>query len=52
VEVEGTALVAETAAPLEFHQAVPRAAQQAGTRLYGIEGLDEDLESVFRYLVS
>lgn len=52
VGVEGDALVVETSAPLEFHRAVPRAAQQAGTRLYGIEGLDEDLESVFKYLVN
>jgi ABC-2 type transport system ATP-binding protein len=52
VSVESDALVAETAAPLEFHHTVPRAAQAAEARLYGIEGLDEDLESVFRYLVS
>jgi hypothetical protein len=52
VQVERDALVVETAAPLEFHRAVPRAAQQADTHLLGIEGLDEDLESVFRYLVS
>ncbi len=52
VHVEDGALVAETSAPLEFHQAVPRAAQQAGARVFGIEGLDEDLESVFRYLMS
>ncbi len=45
-------IIAETTAPLEFHAEVPRAAQQAGARLFGIEGLDEDLESVFRYLVS
>jgi ABC-2 type transport system ATP-binding protein len=52
VQVERDALVVETAAPLEFHRAVPRAAQQADAHLLGIEGLDEDLESVFRYLVS
>lgn len=52
VNIEAAALVIETAAPLEFHRAVPSAAQQANARLYGIEGLDEDLESVFRYLVS
>ena len=52
VTLEEDALVVETAAPLEFHHAVPRAAQRAGVRLYGIEGLDEDLESVFRYLVT
>ncbi len=52
IHIENNALVAETALPLDFHQAVPLAAQQVKARLYGIEGLDEDLESVFRYLVS
>jgi ABC-2 type transport system ATP-binding protein len=55
VEVEddsSRALVAETSAPLEFHQAVSSRAQAAQVRVYGIEGLDEDLESVFRYLMS
>jgi ABC-2 type transport system ATP-binding protein len=52
VALEAQALVVETTAPLAFHQAVPRAAQQANIRLYAIEGLDEDLETVFRYLVS
>ena len=52
IDVERNALVVETTQPVEFHHAVPWAAQQIGARLYGIEGLDEDLESVFRYLVS
>jgi ABC-2 type transport system ATP-binding protein len=52
IHVEEDAAVIETAAPLEFHLAVPQAAQKAGAHLYAIEGLDEDLESVFRYLVS
>ena len=52
VRVESDGFVVETDAPLEFHRAVPRVAQQADTHLIGIEGLDEDLESVFRYLVS
>src|SRR5215469_4503821 len=52
VQVEDEAIIVETAAPLEFHLAVPQAAQSAGAHLSGIEGLDEDLESVFRYLVS
>lgn len=51
LQVEDGSIVVETAAPLEFHRSVPRVAQEAGARLYGIEGLDEDLESVFRYLV-
>jgi ABC-2 type transport system ATP-binding protein len=53
VEDDGSrALVAETSAPLEFHQAIPSKAQEAQVRVFGIEGLDEDLESVFRYLMS
>jgi hypothetical protein len=43
--------VVETAAASEFYHALPRGAQQARSTLLGIEGLDEDLESVFRYLV-
>ncbi|HZQ34904.1 MAG TPA: ATP-binding cassette domain-containing protein, partial [Dehalococcoidia bacterium] len=34
-----------------FAVAVPRLARDAGARLTGVEGLDEGLESVFRYLV-
>jgi hypothetical protein len=49
--MDADGLVVETSAPLEFYGEVPRLAQRAGTHLYGIEGLDEDLESVFRYLV-
>jgi ABC-2 type transport system ATP-binding protein len=52
IHVEEGAVIVETAAPLEFHLAVPQAAQSAKAHLYAIEGLDEDLESVFRYLVS
>lgn len=52
INVEEGAAIIETAAPLEFHLAVPQAAQSAGAHLYGIESLDEDLESVFRYLVN
>ncbi|HLV98602.1 MAG TPA: ABC transporter ATP-binding protein [Ktedonobacterales bacterium] len=52
IHVEKDSAIVETAAPLEFHLAVPQAAQSAGAHLYGIEGLDEDLESVFRYLVN
>jgi ABC-2 type transport system ATP-binding protein len=52
VRLERNTLVMETSAPLEFYHAVAGAAQRAGVRLSGVEGLDEDLESVFRYLVS
>jgi len=52
VEDGSSSLVAETSAPLEFHQAIPSMAQLANVRVSGIESLDEDLESVFRYLMS
>ncbi len=52
IQIEPHSVIVETAAPLEFYRVVPRAAQQAATRLYAVEGLDEDLESVFRYLVT
>jgi ABC-2 type transport system ATP-binding protein len=52
IHVEADSAIVETAAPLEFYLAVPQAAQSAGVHLFAIEGLDEDLESVFRYLVS
>ena len=37
---------------VELYRMLPRVAQRAAIRLTGIEGLDDDLESVFRYLVS
>ncbi len=52
LHIEEESVIVETAAPLEFYLAAPQAAQSAGAHLYGIEGLDEDLESVFRYLVN
>ncbi len=52
IHIEENSAIIETSAPLEFYLAVPQAAQSAGVHLYGIEGLDEDLESVFRYLVN
>jgi ABC-2 type transport system ATP-binding protein len=52
VEDGSSSLVAETSAPLEFHRAIPSMAQAARVRVLSIEGLDEDLESVFRYLMS
>jgi ABC-2 type transport system ATP-binding protein len=41
----------ETTDMRAFAIAVPRIARAAGARLFGIESLDEGLESVFRYLV-
>jgi ABC-2 type transport system ATP-binding protein len=51
IRFEGDILTIETSATAEFHRVLPLAAQQSGARLTSIEGLDEDLESVFRYLV-
>jgi ABC-2 type transport system ATP-binding protein len=51
IRIDGDHLIVETKATAEFHRVLPLAAQQSGARLTGIEGLDEDLESVFRYLV-
>ena len=51
LEIDGETLVVETTAALELYHALPRAAQQGGIRLQEITGLDDDLESVFRYLV-
>ncbi|HXT37404.1 MAG TPA: ABC transporter ATP-binding protein [Chloroflexota bacterium] len=51
LEIDGETLVVETTAALELYHALPWAAQQGGIRLQEITGLDDDLESVFRYLV-
>ncbi|HEX8917770.1 MAG TPA: ABC transporter ATP-binding protein [Chloroflexota bacterium] len=51
LEITDQGLVVQTVTALDLYRAVPRAAQQAGAHLYSVEGLDEDLESVFRYLV-
>ncbi|HEY8283071.1 MAG TPA: ABC transporter ATP-binding protein [Chloroflexota bacterium] len=51
LEIDGETLVVETTAALELYHALPRAAQQGAIRLQEITGLDDDLESVFRYLV-
>jgi ABC-2 type transport system ATP-binding protein len=51
LRVDGGALTVETTSAQECYSTLARAAQTAGVRLTEIEGLDEDLESVFRYLV-
>jgi len=51
LEIDGELVVVETTAALELYHALPRAAQQDRIRLHEITGLDDDLESVFRYLV-
>jgi ABC-2 type transport system ATP-binding protein len=52
VRFEADGLIVETSNVAALGTAAPRVAQQSAARLYGLEGLDEDLESVFRYLVS
>lgn len=52
IEIDEDSLIVETTAALDFYHALPGAARQTGVRLNEISGLDEDLESVFRYLVS
>lgn len=49
--IRGDGVELETNDPRAFAVAVPRVAQESGTRLYAVESLDEGLESVFRYLV-
>ena len=45
------ALVVDTDDVGAFRQAIARDARTAGARLYEVATLDDDLESVFRYLV-
>lgn len=49
---EGGRLIVEVTEPERFYQELPKLAVEAGIRLKEIRGLDEDLESVFRYLVT
>lgn len=51
LEIDEDSLIVETTAALDFYHALPGAARETGVRLNEISGLDEDLESVFRYLV-
>jgi len=50
-ETDGQRLIVEVTEPERFYRELPRLAVEAGVRLREIRGLDEDLESVFRYLV-
>ncbi|MGH2390281.1 MAG: ABC transporter ATP-binding protein [Chloroflexota bacterium] len=51
LEIDTDTLVVETTAALDLYHALPGAAQLVGARLHEISALDDDLESVFRYLV-
>jgi ABC-2 type transport system ATP-binding protein len=51
VRVEGDVLLVDTDDVASFRRAVAPAAQGAGGRLLEVLALDDDLESVFRYLV-
>ena len=51
VRLEGTTVVVDTADVATFRRAVAPAARATGARLLEVVPLDDDLESVFRYLV-
>lgn len=51
VRIEGEQLEIDTDDIAAFAQMIAPLSKQAGARLFGVEPLDEDLESVFRYLV-
>lgn len=51
VHLSGEDLVAEVSEPDIFYRQLPQAALDAGVRLTRLASLDDDLESVFRYLV-
>jgi ABC-2 type transport system ATP-binding protein len=52
LSVDGNDLLAEVIDIATFRTALPRFAVQSGVTVHEIIPLDEDLESVFRYLVS
>ncbi|OGF53019.1 MAG: hypothetical protein A2Z21_08650 [Candidatus Fraserbacteria bacterium RBG_16_55_9] len=51
VSLSGEELVADVTKPEVFYSHLPQVALDAGVRLTRLVSLDEDLESVFRYLV-
>jgi len=51
VGVEGETVIVETKQPQAFRTSIAPLAQAAHARLYEVKALDDDLESVFRYLV-
>jgi len=51
VDLSGEELVADVGEPEPFYLELPKLALEAGVRITKLVSLDEDLESVFRYLV-
>lgn len=51
VDLSGEELIADISEPEVFYRELPQVALESGVRLTRLVGLDEDLESVFRYLV-
>lgn len=52
VQLDGEALVAETSDPNGFFSELPKIASGAEIRIRTVRSLDDDLESVFRYLTT
>ena len=52
VELKDGELIAEVSDPATFYEQLPKLAVALGVRITQISGMDEDLESVFRYLVA
>jgi ABC-2 type transport system ATP-binding protein len=51
VRIEDDAVIVDTAEIATFRQVVAQIAREEHARIFEIRGLDDDLESVFRYLV-
>jgi ABC-2 type transport system ATP-binding protein len=51
VRIEGDAVIVDTTEIATFRRAIVQVAREERARLYEVRGLDDDLESVFRYLV-
>ena len=51
VRIEDDAVIVDTAEIATFRQVVAQIAREERARIFEVRGLDDDLESVFRYLV-
>ena len=51
VRIEDDAVIVDTAEIATFRRVLAQIAQEEKARLFEVRGLDDDLESVFRYLV-